>query len=416
MEPSGRIAPPDWMRRSDTVSVMAALTAEGHVARFVGGCLRDAVVGRPVSDIDIATAAAPDDVIRLLNAAGLRAVPTGKAHGTITAVANGVPYEVTTLRRDVETDGRHAVVAFTDDWAEDAARRDFTFNALYADPDGALYDPTGTGIDDARAGRVRFVGNARERIEEDVLRLLRFFRFHAHYGDGPADADALSACREMASQIGTLSAERVWAELKRLLLAPDPTPTVALMEEEGVLAYLLPEVRHVERLAALVQVETGLSVPGDVIRRLAVLVDADEAGVAAIAKRLRMAARDGARLKRLTAPDIWPEPRAGDDGNRVVLYRLGDSLFRDLVLIRAANAADSGERDVSAWNALYSLPDRAPVPGFPLSGRDIRDAGVAEGPEVGARLAEMERWWIEGGFAADRNACLERLRGLIRPS
>ncbi len=402
------------MKRPETVAVMAALAAGGRPARFVGGCVRDSLIGRPVTDVDIATPEPPETATRLIEDAGIRVVPTGRAHGTVTAVAGGKPHEVTTLRRDMETDGRHAVVAFTDDWAADAARRDFTFNALYADPDGTLYDPTGAGIEDARSGRVRFVGNARDRIEEDVLRLLRFFRFYAHYGIGPPDGEALAACRAMASAISTLSPERVWSELRRLLLAPDPAPTLALMENAGVLAELLPEARRSERLAALVRVETGLPVPADAIRRLAALVETDAAGAEAIAIRMRMAAREGKRLGSLSVAGLRPDADAGDAENRVVLYRLGDGLFRDLALLVAADAG--GDETSVAWKTLYTLPERAPVPEFPLSGRDIRAAGVSEGPDVGKLLAEVERWWIGGGFAADRAACLSRLTALISRS
>ena len=216
-----------------TRAVTEALSAEGATVRFVGGCVRDAVLGRDAKDVDIATPDPPETVIALLEAAGLKAVPTGIAHGTVTAVADGTPFEVTTLRHDVETDGRHAKVAFTDDWVADAARRDFTLNALYCDADGALYDPVG-GIEDARRGRVRFVGDARARIEEDALRLLRFFRFHAHYGRGEADATALAACRELAPLLANLSGERLRDETLKLLAAPESAPVVALMIDMGV--------------------------------------------------------------------------------------------------------------------------------------------------------------------------------------
>ena len=230
-----------WLPAADTRAVLEALMADGKPARLVGGCVRDALAGRPVTDVDIATPETPPRVIDLLRAAGLKAVPTGVEHGTVTAVVRGKPFEVTTLRRDVTTDGRHAVVAFTDDWTEDAARRDFTMNALSADPDGRVHDPF-DGVADLAAGRVRFVGEARARIREDVLRILRFFRFHAHYGKGAPDADGLAACRELAPLLPRLSAERVATELLKLLKAPDAAATVRMMREAGILAPILAEI------------------------------------------------------------------------------------------------------------------------------------------------------------------------------
>ena len=226
-------------------AVLAALAASGDRARFVGGCVRDALAGRAVNDVDIATPTRPDRVIRLLEDAGIRALPTGLAHGTVTAAVDGAAIEVTTLRRDVATDGRRATVRFTDDWAADAARRDFTMNALYCDPDGTVHDHTG-GLADLRAGRVRFVGSARRRIAEDALRMLRFFRFHAWYGAGPPDADALAACRELAPGLAGLAAERVWSELAKTLRAPEPAAAFASMEETGALAVVLGEASLTE--------------------------------------------------------------------------------------------------------------------------------------------------------------------------
>ena len=271
---TNRLGPRPWMTAPATRAVIAALQAAGgpDAARFVGGCVRDALLERdgPDMDIDVATPLTPDAVVLALTGAGLKAVPTGIAHGTITAVAHGRPVEITTLRRDVVTDGRHAVVAFTDDWAEDAARRDFRLNALYADPDGRLHDPTGCGVDDARAGRVVFVGDPRTRIREDYLRILRFFRFFAHYGRGPADEAAVAACGASTSGLSSLSAERVSKELLKLLAAPDPRPAVRLMVTTGVLATLLPEAGSPVRFEGLV----ALGADGaDPVLRLAALLE-----------------------------------------------------------------------------------------------------------------------------------------------
>lgn len=404
------------MTRPETRAVMEALAAGGKPARFVGGCVRDALLERGVADVDIATEEPPESVVALLEAGGVRALPTGIEHGTITAISGGIPHEVTTLRHDVETHGRHATVAFTDDWAADAARRDFTFNALYADADGTLYDPVG-GVADLTAGHIRFVGDARTRIEEDVLRLLRFFRFYAWYGRTEPDKDALAACRALAPRIATLSVERVWSELRRLLLAPDPAHVLELMADHDVLAHVLPEAVLRDRLAALTQLEARRHVAPDAIRRLAATMEPDSAAARALAIRLRMAAIDARRLETLAAPSVRPKGEADDAANRVALYRLGEAAYGDLALIGAAGDISGGASEDAAgeagWEAVLSLPARAPVPSFPLAGRDIRAAGIDEGPRIGALLEDIESWWIEGGFVADRAQCLGRLDALL---
>ena len=284
------------MTAPETKAVIAALTAGGAEVRFVGGCVRDAAIGRAVTDVDIATHDLPETVIELLQAARLKVVPTGLKHGTVTAVVKGQHFEITTLRRDVETFGRHARVEFTDDWAADAARRDFTMNAMFLGIDGTLYDPFG-GLADLRAGRVRFVGDARQRIKEDVLRLLRFFRFHARYGRGAPDAEGLAACRALAPLLPTLSAERVRDETLKLLRAPAPADVLRLMAREDILARYLPEAHKFERLAALTALPTERDAP-DGLRRLAAVLDVDGAGAREVATRLRFS---NAEIKRLGA-------------------------------------------------------------------------------------------------------------------
>ncbi|MDZ4362775.1 CCA tRNA nucleotidyltransferase, partial [Brevundimonas sp.] len=281
---SQRLERQAWLTDPATRAVMQALTAAGgpDCARFVGGCVRNALIERPVDDIDIATRLLPQDVMAALAEAGLRAVPTGLAHGTVTAVSGGKGFEITTLRRDVSTDGRNATVAFTDDWAEDAARRDFRLNALYADADGTVFDPTGQGVADALAGRIVFVGDPHTRIREDYLRILRFFRFMAWYGRGQPDAAALTACADLASGMGRLSVERVSKELLKLLAAPDPVASVQAMAQAGVLAVILPEARLDDRFAAM----TGIT--EDAVLRLSVLLPADAEAASQVAARLRM--------------------------------------------------------------------------------------------------------------------------------
>jgi len=393
-----------WMSEAATRAVMAAL-GEAN-ARFVGGCVRDALLGRPVLDIDIATKLPPDEVTRRLEAAGIRAVPTGLAHGTVTAVLKPRHFEITTLRRDVETFGRHARVAFTDDWAEDAGRRDFTMNALYLSADGAVFDPIG-GLADLREGRVRFVGDAGRRIDEDVLRLLRFYRFYAHYGKGEADEAARDAARERAPLLPSLSAERVAAEMLKLLAAPDPLPVLALMREDGVLAQMLPEATAFDRLAALVALDATV----DPLRRLGALAATDAAAAEAVGARLKLSRAERERLAAFAAPP-WPVALDGDGrAQRRALYHLGAALYRDLVLLRATESGDADRaRD------LLTRADAWTPPRLPLKGRDVTARGIAAGPIVGQLLAEIEAWWEDGDFRADRAACraeLERRIGLL---
>lgn len=411
MEPARHIEPVDWMRDPETLSVFAALEAP---ARFVGGCVRDVLLDRPVTDIDIATTLTPDEVMRQLADAGLRAVPTGFDHGTVTAVTANHHFEITTLRIDVRTDGRRAEVAFTDDWVADARRRDFTVNALYCEPDGALYDPVG-GLADLAARRIRFVGDPDQRIAEDVLRLLRFFRFYAQFGEPPFDAAGLTACRAAAGKLTTLPGERVSNEMRKLLLAGDPAPTLVTMSANGILAPILPEAKAIDRLAALVTLE-GIVATADPVRRLAAAIETDGAGAAAIGERWRLSNEERRRLVALCGgaavdPD-WPRPRL-----RAALYRSGADLWRDRALVSWADDIARGtvqdRRRSDAWRAVYDLPEIAPLPDFPLRGRDALDRGVPAGPRVGDLLAMVENWWIEGDFAANRQACLARLDALV---
>lgn len=397
-----RLPPQPWMSDAATEAVMKALGADGAERRFVGGCVRDAAIGRPVKDIDIATPDKPERVIELLQRAKIRVVPTGIAHGTVTAVLDGKPFEITTLRRDLETYGRHAKVEFTDDWVADASRRDLTFNAMSLSPAGELFDPFG-GMADLAAGRVRFVGDPRQRIEEDVLRLLRFFRFHAHYGKPPPDEAALAACRELAPQLPGLSGERVQAELLKLLAAPDPAPVVTLMRDQEILKHLLPEASAIDRLAGLVRIEAK----PDPVRRLAALLVDGEGAARRVGERLKLSNADRERLLQVAGPsELMPTMDARQ--RRLQLYRLGDGLYRDRVHLAWAVAPKS---DAEAWRQLLAVADQ-PIPEFPLKGRDALDLGIEPGPEVGRLLAAVERWWIEGDFQADRKACLKQLKEL----
>ena len=402
-----RLSDQPWLAAPETRAVVDALTRDGGQARFVGGCVRDALLGRPVKDIDIATPDPPDTVMQRLQRAGIRAIPTGIEHGTVTAVIGERHFEITTLRHDVETFGRRARVAFTDDWEADAARRDFTINALSADPDGTVHDPFG-GIADLEAGLVRFVGEPEARIREDVLRLLRFFRFHAWYGSGEPDAAALAACSRLADLLPTLSGERVATELLRLLLAPDPATAVALMRDHGVLQPILPELTQIERLRMLVLIEDEID-DRDAVRRLAALLPLEPAAALAVASRLKLSNADRDRLAALAAPPIRVTPPLDERAQRHALHRLGVALFRDLVLLDWADSPGTAPRHRAQLAAAAAWTPVA----LPVKGQDVLDHGVAAGPAVGALLAEIERWWEEGDYRATREDCLSKLRALV---
>ncbi|HWT51066.1 MAG TPA: CCA tRNA nucleotidyltransferase, partial [Caulobacter sp.] len=330
---SETIGPAPWMTLPETKAVIAALEARGYpgCARFVGGCVRNTLMAKPVDDIDIATTLTPDLVIDALEQAGLRAIPTGVDHGTITALSGGRPYEITTLRKDVSTDGRRAVVAFTQDWGQDAERRDFRFNAIYADVEGHLYDPTGHGIADAREGRVVFVGDPMTRIREDYLRILRFFRFLAWYGKGEPDQKALAACKALKGMVSGRAAERTQKELMKMLAAEDPRPAFRLMAATTVLSSILPAVKSLARFEALVAIETEQLFENDRVLRLAALIPDDPKVAEQTAERLRLPndVRDRIVDAVGKAPRVvsWMSPREA----RRAVYGLGARAFCDRV-------------------------------------------------------------------------------------
>jgi poly(A) polymerase len=409
------------MTSPQTQAVLDALGAGGHEVRFIGGCVRDAILKRHIRDIDIALPATPPAVMALLQTAGIRAVPTGIDHGTVTAVVGATPFEITSLRIDVETFGRHARVAYTDDWLADAARRDFTINAMSCTPDGDIYDYF-RGLDDLGHGRVRFVGDAAARIAEDVLRLLRFFRFYAHYGREPPDAAALAACRAAAAGLRTLSGERVRVEIFRTLMANDPADAFALMRDDDVLDHVLPEAGGVERLRMLSWLDNKAlrpsSVAPDPVRRLAALMapTSGEAEAEAVAQRLRLSNAQAGRLRRMLAP-AYPLRTEGDGAAlRRALYHLGGETVRDLLLLAWAGelaAAPVLRGGSGRWSERLSLVDGWRPPRFPLRGRDALAIGVPRGPEIGRLLDAVEAWWEDNDFAPDHAACMARLGELL---
>lgn len=401
MKPSGRISLPDRMRDAATERLLAALTKGGIAARFVGGCVRNAVMQLDIDDIDIAVDRPPDGVMAALEAANIKVIPTGIKHGTVTAIADSHHFELTTLRRDVETDGRRAVVAFTDDWLEDARRRDFTFNALYADRDGTLYDPF-DGRADIAAGKVRFIGEADQRIAEDRLRVLRLFRFHAWYGRPPFDGPSLEACRRNAGTLGALSGERVSKELLKTLLAPGAADAMDAMREVGVLDRWLPEYDGSARLRALAGREAadpkGPDSKGAALRRLASVL-AKGTDAQAIGKRLKLSTQDTLRLGLM----LEREPAVGANP-RAEIYRLGTTSFVDRVLLEAP----------ANWQAALTLARTWTPPALPVGGGDALKLGLKPGPRVGALMEAVELWWIAGDFKADRAACLAELERLVK--
>ncbi|MFT3690039.1 CCA tRNA nucleotidyltransferase [Paenirhodobacter sp.] len=365
-----------WLHSAPVQRVLAMLTDAGHQGLLVGGCVRNTALGAPVSDIDIGTDALPDQVIALAAAAGLRSVPTGIDHGTVTVIAAGAPHEITTFRRDVDTDGRHATVAFSTRITEDAARRDFTINALYARADGTVLDPLGEGLADLGRRCVRFVGDPERRIREDYLRILRFFRFTAWYGD-PAqgmEPEGLAACAALTEGIDRLSRERIGHEMRKLLTAPDPAPAVAAMQATGILSRVLPGA-DARALAPLVHLETG----ADPLRRLAVLGGEDAA------KGLRLSKSEARRLERLRAGALSGDPP------EVLGYRLGAEAA-DAALIRAALL---GEAPPAPDRIAFGAAQRLPV-----AAADLMPA--LSGPALGARLREIEARWIASGFRLTR--------------
>jgi len=373
----------DWRARPGLDALTDVLGGQQGLSRFVGGAVRDALLGIPVADLDLATALSPDDVLARLRAAGIRAVPTGLQHGTITAVLESGPVEVTTLRRDVTTDGRHATVAFTDDWREDAARRDFTINALYADPNtGALFDYFG-GLEDLAARRVRFIGDPLRRIAEDHLRILRFFRFLARFGDTP-DAEGLDACTVRARDLMALSRERIRDELLKLLVARDAVRVVTLMLTRGILEPVVPEIVTADRLDALAAREAQLGATPDPVRRLAALLPRDAALGDGIGARLKLS---NAQRKRL----VLALTDGGTESARALAYRIGREAAEDRLLLAAASDGEA----MHAWQQLAGWE----IPRLPVTGGGLVERGLAKGPDVARALRAIEDQWIAEGFA-----------------
>jgi poly(A) polymerase len=404
----------DWLDEKHLQRLLGALAAGGEEARVAGGAVRNTLFGQPVADIDIATTTLPEETIRRAEAAGFKMVPTGIEHGTVTAIAGGKAYEVTTLRADIETDGRRAKVSFGRDWKLDAERRDFTINALYAGADGTVVDLVG-GIADIAARRLRFIGDAEARIREDYLRILRFFRFFAWYGDGRPDAEGLKACARLKDGLGQLSAERVWSELKKLLSAPDPSRALLWMRQAGVLTAVLPESEKwgIDAIHGLIRTEKDLGWEADPLLRLEAIVPPDAARLKMLAERLKFSAAEAERLKRraLTAAI---EPRTTEGELAKKLYHgdrngIVDRLRLSLASARVRAAEDNqAPIDAGGFSRLLAFALKWEKPVFPVKGADLTELGATPGPKLGAILKNLEKEWIGSGFALDRGALIKR--------
>jgi poly(A) polymerase len=371
-----------WRTRAGMPRLLRTLGASKGETRFVGGCVRDSLLKLEVNDVDLATRLPPEQVIARLAKAKIKAVPTGLAHGTVTAVVNGAPVEVTTLRRDVATDGRRATIAYTEDWREDAARRDFTINALLADPvSGEIFDYFG-GVQDLKRRRVKFIGDPLTRIAEDHLRILRFFRFHAKFGAGAPDPAGLDACASRANDLMALSRERIADELLKLLALPDPTPTTELMIARGILKPVLPEIDNARRLGALIKAEQAAGIAPEPVRRLAALLPPDPEIADAVAARLRLSKRLAKRLVSAAEPRL--------EAPEVLAYEIGADAAVDRFLLQGRTDADLGA--LQAWQR----------PRLPVGGGELIKMGLEPGPVVAATMQKIEREWTRAGFPSDK--------------
>ena len=399
------LASEPWLHSPGVCAIFDLLDQDGEVGRVVGGAVRNCLMGQPVGEIDFATTLVPDRLIELAEANGVRAVPTGVEHGTVTLVVDGQGFEVTTLREDVDTDGRHAVVRFGRDWEADARRRDFTINAMSVDAGGVVRDPIG-GLADLVECRVRFIGDPDRRIKEDYLRILRFFRFHAAYGWGPIDKSGLAAATRHRDGLRTLSAERLNHEIGRLLLASGAGGTVRDMEDAGLLLIVLGGISRARRLDTAIAIERDANIEPSYPRRLAALSVEIVEDAERVAERLRLSRADALVLESgASMSERWQEPPEVEEAKEA-LYRAGWRRFVDCLV----HAAARSHGDHSDWsNLLLSLESWEPGQ-FSLTGKDVLAAGIGHGPEVGTVLAKLENWWISEHFGPDRAALLIRLR------
>lgn len=404
-----------WLHTKPVKALFAALNRDGGEVRVVGGAVRNTLLGTDVSDVDLATTHLPEETVRLAKEAGFKPVPTGIEHGTVTVVVQGQPFEVTTLRKDVETNGRHAKVAFGTDWKTDAERRDFTINALYATVDGDVIDYVG-GLADIQTQTLRFIGDPEARIREDYLRVLRFFRFFAWYGSGRPEADGLRASARLKDGLDQLSAERVWSELKKLLSAPDPSRALLWMRQSGVLTAILSESEKwgIDAIHGLVRTEADLGWPVDALLRLESMIPPDKERIDELGKRLKMSNAERARLEAWARADVV-QPELSEQMLKKLVYRGSKQAIMDRIRLSYAQSRNEAvESDAAMIRAgsyarlLEILQNYAP-PVFPVTGGDLLGLGVEKGPVLGEKLRSLETLWIDSGFSLDRETLLNKL-------
>ena len=405
----------NWLRSKPLQALFAALNRDGGEVRVVGGAVRNTLLGTKVSDVDLATTHLPEETVRLAKEAGFKPVPTGIEHGTITVVVQGQPFEVTTLRKDIETNGRHAKVAFGTDWKTDAERRDFTINALYATADGDVIDYVG-GLADIETKTLRFIGDAEERIREDYLRILRFFRFFAWYGSGRPETDGLRASARLKDGLNQLSAERVWSELKKQLSAPDPSRAMLWMRQSGVLSAILPESEKwgIDAIHGLVRAEADLDWQVDALLRLESIVPPDAARMTELGKRLKMSNAERARLEAWARADAI-KSETSEQALKKLIYRGSSQAVNDRIRLAYASArqeaAASDEAMIRAggYSRLLDAVEKYEPLVFPVTGGDLLSLGIEKGPGLGEALRGLETLWIDSGFSLDREALLDKL-------
>ena len=402
-----------WLHDEGLQKLLHCLSENGEEARVVGGAVRNQLLGYPVNDIDIATTCVPDEIIKRVSGNGFKAVPTGYEHGTITVVVKDHSYEVTALRADIEPDGRRAKVIFGRDWKNDAQRRDFTINAIYADANGKIYDDV-NGLADIETETLRFIGTAEERIREDYLRILRFFRLYAWVGKGRPDAEAIKACARLKDGLLQLSAERVWSEVKKMLFAPDPTRALLWMRQAAILGIILPETEKwgIDAFRPLIETERVMRLPPDPLLRLFSIVPRDEVRLKKMAERLRFSKLEKTRL--MDFARISPiKYNSSDIEIKKLVYHHGKQAVLDELTLALSNARahalsnDNALVEASHYTRLRKLTEQYDIPVFPLTGKDLLPLGITEGPAIGHKLKALEKRWVESGFLLDRKALLD---------
>ncbi|ENN91244.1 CCA tRNA nucleotidyltransferase [Bartonella bovis] len=404
-----------WLQNDHIQTLLCILSLDGEEARIVGGAVRNQLLNQPISDIDIATTCLPQQVIKRVEQEGFKAIPTGVDFGTVTVVIESRCYEVTTLRSDIETDGRYAKVSFCRDWKKDAQRRDFTINALYCDASGQLYDEVG-GLNDIESKTIRFIGVAKDRICEDYLRILRFFRFFAWYGEGRPDTQGLKACISLKQGLHKLSSERIWGEMKKLLTASDPTRALLWMRQSGILTLILPETEKwgIDVIHPLVKIERILGWKADPLLRLESLLPPDCVRLHDMAHRLRLSNEEKKRLQewaklemiKSNCSDVCVKKLIYFHGRQPVLDQLSLSLASVCVGILDENEI---LQKAEYYLQLYHLAQQWQIPTFPISGKDLMKKGLVHGVLLGQKLKELENTWVKSGFLMDRNELLEKI-------